>query len=187
MNTSETQLYTLWRTQRRLRIRLVLVLVVILCLGLWLKPHLFSAQASQPTTSTSSETSLTKGTPDFKTFLPSGKTIDSYGGWTRVSPSESAPVYAYSDNLFGTAIIVSQQQLPDDFIDDVEHKVQKLQSDQGYVTQHKITVEDLTVYIGVSEKNYQSTIFVRDGVLILITSYRSISDTTISEYIQTLQ
>lgn len=191
MTTHEpgTHLYTLWRKQRRLRVKLVIVVLVIVGLGLWLKPHLFPSSAhSAGGSSSGSQTAakLTKGTPTFRTFVPEGKSIDSYGGWTRVSPSSSAAVYAYSDTLSGTALIVSQQELPTNFKSDTAAKIKQLQSDQGYATQHTILVDGMSVYIGVSEKSYQSTIFSRDGILVLITSYRTINDTAIGNYIKAL-
>lgn len=189
MHEPGTKLYTLWRKQRRLRVQLAVVVAIVLCLVLWLKPHVFpTTAASKETGSTSSGTpKLTKGTPNFRTFVPAGKTIDSYGGWTRVSPSTSAAVYAYSDTLGGTAIIVSEQELPAPFKTDEKKEVQKLQTDQNYTTQHTLKVGDTTVYVGASPKNYQSTIFVKDGVLVLITSYRVINDTTVSTYVQSLE
>lgn len=189
MHDPGTHLYTLWRKRRKIRLQLLLVGIVILCLFLWLKPHYFPATTSQPETTTSAtgQTKLTKGTPDFKTFLPSGKTIDDYGGWTRVSPNSAEAVYAYSDTLFGTGITVSQQKLPSSFNVDTEKKLQQLQSEQGYVTQHKIKSNGLTIYVGVSNKNYQSTIFTDDGILVLITSYRPINDTSVTEYVSSLR
>lgn len=189
MHEPGTHLYTLWRKQRRLRVKLVIVVVIIVCLGLWLKPHLFPQKTitAESSSLTQSVTNLTKGIPNFRTFLPEGKNIDSYGGWTRVSPNSSAAVYAYSDTLSGTAITVSQQELPSNFTPDASAKIKQFQSEQGYVTQHTVTVDGTTVYVGVSSKNYQSTIFVKDSILVLITSYRTISDTTISTYIASLQ
>lgn len=188
MKNPETHLYTLWRKQRRLRVQLTIVIILILGLGIWLKPHWFpQSPESSGQTTRNGGAQLTHGTPDFKAFLPAGETIDAYGGWTRVSPSDSAPVYAYSATLYGTAIIVSQQKLPNNFEGDVQGKVQELQSDQGYVTQHTIELDSTTIYIGVSKNNYQSTIFEREGTLVLITSYRSINDSTIESYVKSLQ
>lgn len=188
MKNPETHLYTLWRKQRRLRTQLVIVIVIIIGLGLWLKPHIFPAKHSSITSSVSSTTtSLAKGTPEFKTFLPEGDTINDYGGWTRVSPSSSEPVYAYTATLYGTAIIVSQQKLPDDFANDVKGKIQELQSDQGYTTQHTVDVNGTTVYVGISKDNYQSSIFESQGTMVLITSYRLINDTSMGGYVQSLQ
>lgn len=188
MHTPGTQLYTLWRKQRRLRVQLVLVGIVIVGLVLWLKPHFVPvSHSSSQTPSSSGAPTLTKGTPTFKTFLPEGKTADAFGGWTRVSPASSAAVYAYSDTLFGSSIIVSQQQLPDAFKDNQAAKIKQLQSDQGYVTQHSIDVDGTAVYIGTSSKSYQSTIFIKNDILLLITSYRTLSDTTVSDYIRSLR
>lgn len=189
MHDPGTPLYTLWNTRRRLWKRLAFVSVVIIVLGLWLWPHYFSATTvqSEPTSTTPTQTKLTKGTPDFKTFLPEGKTIDSYGGWTRVSPNSADAVYAYSDTLFGTGVTISEQKLPSSFSSDTEKKIQQLQSEQGYVTQHTVKSDGITIYIGVSSKNYQSTIFTDEGVLVLITSYRPINDTSVKQYIQSLR
>lgn len=190
MHESGTQLYTLWRKQRKLRVQLVLALVVVVGLAIWLEPHLLPARTTteqQGDSSSQTTPKLTKGTPNFKTFVPAGKNIEDYGGWTRVSPASSAAVYAYSDNIAGSTITVSQQQLPDSFKGSVSQKIKQLQSDQQYVTQHIIDVDDLTIYVGISAKNYQSTIFVKDDILVLITSYRTINDTAITQYIRSLE
>lgn len=189
MHEPGTKLYRRWRRQKKRRTFIAIVVIGIVSLGIWFKPSIFPANTPpKESGQISSKTSkLTKGTPTFKTFVPSGKTIDDYGGWTRVSPSSSEPVYAYNDSFGGTAVIVSQQKLPSSFKSDEKKHIQKLQSDESYTAQHIINIDDLTIYVGVSQKNYQSTIFVKQGILILITSYRSINDTMMAEYAQSLR
>lgn len=189
MHDPGTHFYTLWRKRRKIRVQLVLVGVALVCLFLWLKPHYFPANTAQTetTTTATAQTKLSKGTPDFKTFLPEGKAIDTYGGWTRVSPNSAEAVYAYSDTLFGTGVTISQQKLPASFASDTEKKIQQLQSEQGYVTQHTIKSDGTTIYVGVSNKNYQSTIFTEQGILVLMTSYRPINDASITQYVHSLR
>lgn len=128
---------------------------------------------------------LTKGTPEYKTYLPSGKSIESYGGWTRVSPPDRNPVYAYSDTISGTPINVSQQPLPKDFKPDVAEQVAELA--KGYHADHFITVKDTKVYIGTSAKGPQSVIFVKGDTLILIKSSAKLSDDQWTSFVDSLR
>jgi hypothetical protein len=127
---------------------------------------------------------LQKGTPDYDTVLPSGKTIKEYGGWTRVSPPNRDPVYAYADKVGSTPIIVSQQPLPKDFAEQPSEQVQLLA--QGYAANKKLQVGDVTAYLGTSAKGPQSVIFVKNKLLILIKASASVPDDTWSSYIKSL-
>lgn len=128
---------------------------------------------------------LTKGTPEYKTFLPNGKSIDSLGGWTRVSPPDRNPVYAYADTLGGTPITVSQQPLPKEFKSDPNDQVAELA--KNYHADHFITVDAIKVYIGTSAKGPQSVLFVKDATLVLIKSTASLSDDRWTEYVHSLR
>lgn len=128
---------------------------------------------------------LTKGTPEYKTYLPAGKSIEAYGGWTRVSPPDRNPVYAYNDKLFGTPINVSQQPVPKEFKPDVADQVAELA--KGYHADHFITVKDVKVYIGTSAKGPQSVIFVKSDTLILIKSAAKLSDDQWTSYVDSLR
>jgi hypothetical protein len=128
---------------------------------------------------------LTKGVPSYNTLLPSGKTIESLGGWTRVSPPDRNPVFAYPDTIDMTPIIVSQQPLPKELADQPDEQVQQLAD--GYSATHTITVEGATVYMGVSAKGPQSVIFSKKGLLFLIKASAKLSDEKWSSYISSLR
>jgi hypothetical protein len=128
---------------------------------------------------------LTKGTPEYKTYVPSGKSIESLGGWTRVSPPERNPVYAYNDSIAGTPIIVSQQPIPKEFKPDVDSQVSDLA--KGYHADHFITVDNAKVYIGTSAKGPQSVILVKGETLILIKASAKLSDDQWTGYVHTLR
>lgn len=123
--------------------------------------------------------------PDYATILPDGKTIESLGGWTRVSPPESNPVFAYIDKINGKQINVSQQPLPAEFKEDTTAQIQQLAA--GYKATEKVTVGTITVFIGTSVKGPQSVIFVKNNLLILIKSVVVVSDNDWAGYVNSLR
>ena len=144
------------------------------------------AKTNKPDTTTSYTKSgtLSKGVPDYTTLLPSGRTIESLGGWTRVSPPDREPVFAYADTVAGTSIIVSQQPLPKDFKDDTADQIELLA--QGYNAEKHISVGKVKVYIGTSAKGPQSAIFTKNNLLILIKASAKLTDEQWTEYINGL-
>lgn len=129
--------------------------------------------------------SLTKGTPDYATVLPSGKTIQDLGGWTLVSPAGRDPVFAYIDKIGNMQINVSQQPLPKNFKPDTSEKIEKLAMDYG--ASEKLTVGNTIVHIGTSEKGPQSVIFHMNDLLILIKSSVRIDNSEWAAYVNSLQ
>lgn len=127
---------------------------------------------------------LEKGNPDYETLLPEGKTIESYGGWTRVSPPNRNPVYAYSDTLNNVPITVSQQPLPDDFKEDSKSQVQQLAA--GYAANNELNVPGASAYVGTSAKGPQSVIVLKNRLLILIKASAQIPNSEWEKYIQSL-
>lgn len=128
---------------------------------------------------------LPQGTPDFDTLLPVGKTIEEYGGWTRVSPSTADPVFAYADTLSNSPIRVSQQPLPNGFQEDTAEQVSSLARDLG--ANQVLNVGDTVVYIGTSVKGPQSLVLTKNNLLILIRSSVVITNENWSAYIASLQ
>lgn len=129
---------------------------------------------------------LTKGTPEYSTMLPTGKNISNLGGWTRVSPSNSDPVFAYTDKISDIKIIVSQQPIPDTLkSDSTTDQVEQLA--KNFNANEKITVGDTTVYIGTSSDGPQSVIFTKNNLLILIKSDSRITNNDWLNYINSLQ
>lgn len=120
----------------------------------------------------------------YDTVLPAGKTIETLGGWTRVSPPNRNPVFAYADTIGNTPISVSQQPLPDDLKGDTPRKVEELA--QWFKADQRLTIGDTKVYIGTSAKGPQSVIFVKDDLLILIKSSVALSNDQWTAYITSL-
>jgi len=126
--------------------------------------------------------------PKFATVVPSGKSIDELGGWTRISPEGRTPVYAYADKLNNVPIRVSQQELPANLSSNDEKATEGVQKlAESFKANQKLTVGTTTVFIGTSAKGPQSVIFAKDELLILITSDQKIDNDHWSTYINSLQ
>jgi hypothetical protein len=149
----------------------------------------FASNQVQPTTTgaqmATPATKLQQGTPDYPTVLPASKSIQDLGGWTRVSPPDRNPVFAYADKIGNTPINVSQQPLPDDFEADADQQIQQLAS--GYKANEKITAGSISVHIGTSAKGPQSVIFNKDNLLVLIKSSAQIDNDRWAAYINSLK
>ncbi|HEY8886579.1 MAG TPA: hypothetical protein VIM31_03735 [Candidatus Microsaccharimonas sp.] len=123
--------------------------------------------------------------PGYATILPAGKSIVQLGGWVRVSPKNSTPVYAYADTIGTAAISVSEQPLPESFNSDSDTSVAELA--KSYNATATITIGDTIVYIGSSAKGPQSVIFTKSNLLILIKSEKKIENAAWSTYAASLQ
>ena len=130
-------------------------------------------------------TKLEKGNPEYNTITPKSKNIDDLGGWTKVSPTGTEPVYAYIDTIDLINITVSQQPLPDDLKEDTAKKIESLAKD--FNADDKITSSNITFYISNSTSGYQSVIFTKNNLLILIKSTDKISNDDWLSYIESLK
>ena len=135
-------------------------------------------------TATKENQVASKDTPEFKTILPKGASINQLGGWTRISPPENDPVYAYSDTLNNVAISVSQQPAPSSFKNNLDTEVAEVAKKFNATSQ--LDTGDVKAYIGTSAKGPQSVIFVKDNLLILIKSVQKIDDSKWISYIKSL-
>lgn len=166
---------------------LILGLILVIIVATIINQVFFKTQTptkksgSTPTSYTS--TKLEKGTPKYQTVLPAGKSIESLGGWTRVSPPSASPVYAFVDRIDGVDIIVSQQPLPDAFSQSTAVE----EFAKNYSADHKLSVEGTDVFVGTSSKGPQSLIFTKSGLLILIKSSTKLDDSKWADYIGSLQ
>lgn len=122
--------------------------------------------------------------PKYQTLLPNGKSIETLGGWERISPDGKDPVYAYADSIDAVSISVSEQPLPEDFKSNVNKKVADLA--ERFSATNTIDADGTKVYVGTSTKGPQSVIFARDDLLILIKSQQKIKDAAWKSYIQSL-
>lgn len=122
--------------------------------------------------------------PNYPTLLPEGRTLESLGGWHRISPPDRNPVFAYADKIGDTSISVSQQPIPDGFKTNIGESVAELA--KSYAATEKISLDSLTIYIGTSAKGPQSVILAKGSVLILIKSKAKIKDDAWVSYILSL-
>jgi len=163
---------------------------IVLVIGLYflLRPASLATTenpADAPRDVSKAATSLQHGTPDYDTILPSDKTIEQLGGWTRVSPPDRNPVFAYIDTIGNAQINVSQQPLPKGFEIESDGHLEQLAA--GYKANQKITAGSTPVYIGTSAKGPQSVIFSKSNLLILIKSTVKISNDKWTTYVNSLQ
>ena len=126
-----------------------------------------------------------KGKPAYPTVTPDGKPIEQLGGWTRVSPPDKNPVFAYADTIGSKNINVSQQPIPDEFKPNVEEQVAYMA--KGYLANEKLVIGDVTAYVGTSAKGPQSVILAKNDLLILMKSSVKISSKEWSDYINSLR
>lgn len=173
-----TRLRYAFRQKKTITILLVsavmMVIVVIYIMG-------YNTATNSNDTAASSQTVESL---EYQTILPDGKSISDLGGWKRVSPTKSEPVYAYTDTLGGISINVSQQPLPESFIGDTDDQVAELA--KKFSATNKINAGGITAYVGTSSKGPQSAIFTKNSLLVLIKSQEKIDDTSWATYIKSL-
>lgn len=123
--------------------------------------------------------------PDFETILPARSSIEELGGWQKMTPPNSTPIYVYSDSIDDIAISVSQQTLPESFRTDTDTKVAQLA--KGYNATTSINAGNTKVYSGKSASGPQSIIFTKNNLLVLIKSRGVISNDAWASYIEALK
>ncbi len=123
---------------------------------------------------------------EYQTVLPDNKSISQLGGWRRVSPPESDPVYAYVDSIDGVAISVSQQPLPAAFAQGTDAQIAALA--KKFNATDKLTAEGgAQFFMGTSAKGPQSVIFTKNGLLILMKSQQKIDTKSWIKYASSLR
>ncbi len=168
--------------------RKLLVVLAIFFAGYYFATHQNIALPSLNNQAATGSTAQPVGgtTPDYDTLLPEGATIDKLGGWQRVSPPDSNPVFAYIDTLDKIQISVSQQPLPNNFSTNPDKEVKDLAL--GFNASNRRVADDATVYfIGTSTKGPQSVILAKDKILILMKSPAQINDASWGRYIASLK
>ena len=176
--TSKTQADSTNRPSLSWRGTLIIVVGVVVALGGIIFLLLLNRQPADKKTTEQTQ-------PDHQTITPKGTSINTYGGWHRVSPDTSEPVYAYDDILKEVVISVSQQPLPDSFKKDPDASVAEFAKQNSY--SQKIKAGDVTAYIGTNAKGPQSVVFTKDNLLIFIKSQDKISDKAWIRYISALE
>ena len=141
-------------------------------------------QQYSPTNSSINDSAGSTVAPNYGTILPVDKSINNLGGWRRVSPPKSDPVFAFTDKIGNVRIDVSEQPLPDSFKSDPQGKVEELA--QSYAATDKIIADDTTIYVGTSIKGPQSAILTKFNLLILIKSQKKIDSKSWTAYANSL-
>lgn len=159
---------------RKKRITLGIILIIGAVLVSFILFTLFS----------NTHTKKTAETPTYETILPKNKAIQDLGGWHRVSPPDTAAVYAYEDEIDGVPVSVSEQSLPADFKSNPNADVADIAKNFNATT--KIATNSIEAYIGTSASGPQSVIFTKNKVLILIKSERKIENKSWLRYIDLL-
>lgn len=163
--------------------RFLIALAVLIVISLLLFGSL-SRQQNTNKNAAQADPSKQTEPPKNETVLPTGKNVEQLGGWKRVSPPESDPVFAYADTIDGVPISVSQQSLPDSFKSNTDSHVAELA--KKFNATNKIDAGGTTVFIGDSSKGPQSVILTKKGALIMIKSQKKITDKSWITYIKTL-
>ena len=167
-------------TKKAIIISIIVVIIIAgLIAGLLLHQNDVAKNSSANTNPKESVEDL-----EYQTILPDGKSINEFGGWRRVSPSESDPVYAYNDKIGDISINVSEQPLPKSFIGDVDNQVAELAKKFNATTE--IGAGSIKIYVGISANGPQSAIFTKNSLLILIKSQEKVDDAAWATYIKSL-
>lgn len=169
----------------------IMAILVIIAISLLLIPKSVE-QATNPNKADEKDTSTNKSpvdtaatTPTYETVTPKDKSIEDLGGWQRVSPANSNPVFAYSDKIGDISINVSQQPLPEPFKKNTDSHVADLAKKFSATT--KLDAGSTKAYIGTSAKGPQSVIFSQKETLILIKSQKTIDNKAWIQYIASLK
>jgi len=124
--------------------------------------------------------------PHYKTISPYGRSVSDFGGWKRVSPpEEKSPIFSYSDEIDAVPINVTQQELPEDFTDNLDQKVADLA--KAYGSTSLFDASGTKVYIGTSAKGPQSVIFTKNDLLVFILSETTIEKESWVKYVTSLE
>lgn len=122
--------------------------------------------------------------PTYDIVLPQRTSVEDLGGWQRVSPDGSDPIFAYTDSIKSIGISVSQQPLPASFADNTAAEIKRIA--EGYSATTVIEAGGTQAYIGRSARGPQSVIFAKGNTLVLIKSQQSISQADWIAYINNL-
>jgi hypothetical protein len=123
--------------------------------------------------------------PEFRALLPTNTTIDDLGGWNKQTTPNGEIYFVFLDRIDGTAIRVSQQELPESMKKDTASSIAALA--KSYNANRTLSVNGTKVFIGVNTKGQQSVIFARNSLLVLIVSEQTIPDDSWSNYLTQLR
>ena len=188
MSWAYSVIQKLARTSRKSQALAVVALVIVISAYALLSggtPQAAKAPRNTAGHSSLPTISLTQGTPDYNTILPAGKTIQNFGGWTRVSPKDANAVYAYVDKVGSVQVDVSEQPLPPGFQVNTDAQVAQVAS--GYHATEKVPALNTNLYIATLADDSQAVIFTKDNLLILMKSVSLLPPSDWVTYVNALQ
>lgn len=172
------------KTRQRKIIFMLIIFIVISFLVLYV-----IHQKIKPTTSLNEAPSvaqvdgLVPGAPSYIPLLPSGKTLKDFGGgYVR---SDKQPSFIYIDKIDATQINVSEQPLPDSFKQDPGGQIATLA--KSFNATEKISLGSTTIYIGSYGQGIQRILFIKNNLLVLVTSSGSITVSQWATYVNSLK
>ena len=125
---------------------------------------------------------LPEATPSFSLLFPSSANPEEYRT-VRVSPEGNAPAYTYLDDISGTTVQVTQQQIGD--IPSFEGLGAVAEDFQATDV---VQLDDTLIYYGINERSgVQSVITEKEQILILIVSPRQLAEEVWVSYIASLE
>jgi len=166
--------------RRRQKIGLIVAAVTVIVAGTFIKSHSSDSNTGSPKQQNPLDM-IEKGTPDYATLVPQ----DSRVVWYRITPKDRNAVYAYADTISGVQVRVSQQPLPDEFLNDTDNKIRNIAISENATK--TISAAGTKIYVGASSKGTQPAIFAKDKLLITMRAAAPIDDDDWKTYINSLR
>lgn len=124
-----------------------------------------------------------EGMPSFDVLLPAQKDANSLGAQTRKTPT-GVVVFSYKDDVDGTAIQLTQQELPENFKKNPA-ELQNFAKDK-YFTQKTIQIDTTQVFAGLNQNGTQTAVFAKDGLLVFIKADKELTEVQWVQYVTNL-
>ncbi|HSE61277.1 MAG TPA: hypothetical protein VLA88_03200 [Candidatus Saccharimonadales bacterium] len=121
--------------------------------------------------------------PSFTVISPNSDIKNTTSG--KVAFDSGRGVASYTDNVDDINITVSQQALPERFKKDPLGELGKFA--ESIYAKDKMELDSTTAYSGVSIKGPQTTVFIKNDLLVFIMAEKKLSSEALRNYIQSLK
>lgn len=152
---------------------IILTLAIIISAGLVLKAALNRSHQSKSFVNTM------LASPNFHVLKPADNPT------VTLAPLKGDHAFSFDDKIAGIAVTVNQQPLPSDF------KANPAQALADFAktlqTTTKFGAGSVTAYTGKTARGEQTTVFVKNDLLLFITSKQSLSNDQLANYINLLR
>jgi hypothetical protein len=120
--------------------------------------------------------------PEFEILYPAARTKEDFAaGIAKISPPGAPATYAYVDNVNGSELQVSQQQLPDRFKSNQDQEFKEFA--ESFAANTKVDGDNLLAYVGLNAEGPQSVVMIKDDLLILIKTKKELPPEVWSQYL----